>query len=136
MGDPDRPAAPFEKAKGVHVWALRDDLVSPVKHGVVEELEWYFRSKYKRGLVGVATPHLTMKEAAEKFGSGRYRALERLWLQEGYNAIGGIELHTLKEKCHLGRGRVSVHDLRLLAMNIGRTAIDNDDLRASSRDQI
>jgi len=98
----------LEKAKSLHLWALRDDLVSPVKHGVVEELEWYLKSKHGYDLTNVKTPDLTMKEAAEKFGSGRYRALERLWLQEGYNAIGGIGSHTLKEKCQLGRGRVQV----------------------------
>jgi hypothetical protein len=98
----------FAKAKSLHLWAFRDDLVSPVKYGVVDELEWYFRSKHGRDLTNVKTPDLTMKEAAEKFGSGRYRALERLWLQEGYNAIGGIESHTLKDKCQLGRGRVQV----------------------------
>jgi hypothetical protein len=49
-----------------------------------------------RSLTSVKTPDLTMKEVAEKFGSGRYRALERLWLQEGYNAIGGIQSSAIK----------------------------------------
>jgi len=49
-----------------------------------------------------------MEEAEKKFRSGRYRALERLWLQEGWWGISGIDSHTLKDNYQLGRGRVQV----------------------------
>ena len=97
----------FVKARSLYQWAIREVLATPV-HGVVDDLEWYFRSKHGRDLAGVATPDLTMAEAARKFRSARYQSLERLWLQDGHGVLYDLMSHTLKEHWQLGRGRVEV----------------------------
>lgn len=95
------------KARSLYQWAIREELATPLNYHVADELNWYFRSKHGRDLTHVATPDLTMAEAARKFRSARYQALERLWLRDG-GAISGISSHTLKEHWQPGRGKVEV----------------------------
>ena len=123
----------FQKAKSLHIWALRDDLLTPVCHGLVDELDWYFRSKHGRDLTNVTAPDLSMKEAENKFGSARYRALERLWLQEGWWGISGIDSHasrtitnSVEDVCRSWSYRTSTcSSPRLSASRDGAQRVDN-----------
>jgi hypothetical protein len=98
----------FVKARNLYQGAIREELATPLDHRLVDELDWYFRSKHGRDLSNVKAPDLTMSEAARKFRAARYQALERRWLQEGTGALWDISSHTLKEEWRLGRGRVEM----------------------------
>lgn len=98
----------FVRARNLYQWAIREELATPLDHHLVDQLDWYFRSKHGRDLSNVKAPDLTMSEAARKFRAGRYQALERRWLQEGSGALWDISSPTLKEEWRLGRGRVEM----------------------------
>jgi hypothetical protein len=97
----------FVKARQLYQWAVREELATPLDHRLVDELDWYFRSKHGRDLSNVAAPDLTMAEAARKFRAARYQALERRWLQDR-GSLWDISSHTLKEHWQMGRGRVEM----------------------------
>jgi hypothetical protein len=98
----------FVKARSLYQWAIREELATPLDHRLVDELDWYFRSKHGRDLSNVKTPDLTMAEAAKKFRAARYQALERRWLHEGWGALWDISSPTLKEVWRRGHGRVEM----------------------------
>lgn len=98
----------FEKAKNLHIWALRDDLTKQLHPGTAKEFEDYLEAKHNPPAVTINTPPPALAEGAKRFASARFQALERVWLQGGPAALSTLYMDTIKERLRIGRGRVEV----------------------------
>lgn len=98
----------FEKAKNLHIWALRDDLTKQLRPGMAREFENYLEAKHNPPAVTSNTPAPALAEGARRFASARFQALERVWQQGGPAAFSTLYMDTLKERLRDGRGRVEV----------------------------
>jgi hypothetical protein len=102
----------FRKAASLYRWALRDDLATPLQPRVVDELEWYLRTRHGRDVRYITPPQdLTPEQAARKFSTARFRALERTWLHNDYKGLSGAWSPILKDHLERGRGRIEFMDL-------------------------
>jgi hypothetical protein len=96
----------FWKAAALHRFAVRDSYIKPLTPQDVEEFDWFCRAK--RGQTTEPDPYwrLDIAKAARKFGSARFRVLERAWERGGKSALWPFQSDLLLEKLRRGEGRV------------------------------
>jgi hypothetical protein len=99
-----RDALPAYKA------AFREQLASPLRPVVLEELRWFFQAQR----LGSANPDIRLDHAARAFAAPRFRVLYRVWLEHGDPVLdatvspvladavrretGGLECHVLPHR--------------------------------------
>src|SRR5207237_7614507 len=83
----------FWNAVALHKFAIRDTYIKRLTPAEVEEFDWFCR--LRRGLTNERDPYLSLDpaKAARKFGSARFRALERVW-ERGASQVSGASSTT------------------------------------------
>ncbi len=96
----------FWNAVGLHRFAIRDTYISRLTPRDVEEFDWFCRSR--RGQTTERDPYLRLDpaKAARRFGTARFRALERVWERGGKSALWTFQTDFLLEKFRLRRGQI------------------------------
>jgi hypothetical protein len=98
----------FEKAKNLHLWALRDDLTKQLDYRTAEEFRDFLKAKHQCASAPANSTLAPSPADARRFASPRFRALERVWLQGVSSAFSTLYMTTIQEQLRLGRGRVEV----------------------------
>jgi hypothetical protein len=96
----------FWNAVALHRFAIRDTYIKRLTPSDIEEFDWFCR--LRRGQTTEPDPYhrLDLAKATRKFGSARFRALERMWEQDGKSALWGFQSDYLLEKFRLRRGQI------------------------------
>jgi hypothetical protein len=96
----------FWNAVALHRFAIRDTYIKRLTPQDVEEFDWFCR--VRRGQTTEPDPYrrLDLAKAARRFGSARFRALERRWEQEGKSGLWSLQGDYLLEKFRLRRGQI------------------------------
>lgn len=96
----------FWNAVALHRFAIRDTYIKRLTPHEVEEFDWFCRAR--RGQTTDPAPSwgLDLAKASRKFGSARFRALERVWEHDGKWALHSFQTDLLLEKFRLRRGAI------------------------------
>ena len=89
---------------------LREELLMPVRLGVVDELRWYFEQK-SAGACGLVSQSERFRDAVRAFDQPRFNALYRRWLECGPAALVSLSSPLLAEAVARGAGEVETHVL-------------------------
>lgn len=95
--------------------AWRDELASPLRPALVEELRWYFeqRRSLERAPTQLAdADDLRLRRARDAFAAPRYRALYRTWIESGPAALDALRSPVLCDAIARGNGQL---DCQVLA---------------------
>jgi hypothetical protein len=92
-----------------HGEAARQELASPLRPAIVDELQWYFRERQRiierQGLRGSADP-VRFRTLALAFGAPRYRVLFRTWCRLGDGVLNGLASPALADAMARQTGRI------------------------------
>jgi hypothetical protein len=96
----------FWNAVALHRFAIRDTYITRLTPQDAKQFDWFCRAH--RGETTEPDPfgRLDLAKAARKFGSARFRALERAWEQGGESALWKFQTDYLLEKFRLRRGAI------------------------------
>src|SRR5690606_24641636 len=85
--------------------AFHQELASPLRLAVIEELQWCFREQ-RRLLDGeAATDYDRFGRLTSAFSAPRYRRLFRVWLTDGDRALDGLSSGGVAASMVRGTGR-------------------------------
>ena len=87
--------------------AFREQVGTPLRRPVIEELTWFFRTRRAGGRQSDAR----FEKARHAFASPRFRALYRTWLERGDVVLEATISPTLPEALARRRGRLECHVL-------------------------
>jgi len=87
--------------------AFYEQLASPLRPSVVEELRWYFSSRQHRR----TEVNERLQNASRAFNAPRFQALYRSWKERGDSVIEATLSATLSEAIARGIGRLECHVL-------------------------
>jgi hypothetical protein len=99
----------LQPCAGAYVAAGRQELATPLRPSTADDLRWYFeqRQRMKTATLGlVGDDAARFAQAAQAFGSPRYRVLYRSWLREGAKALNALASPVLADAVSRGRGRI------------------------------
>jgi hypothetical protein len=96
----------FWNAVALHSFAIRDMYIKRLTPAEVEQFDWFCR--LRRGLTNEPDPYRSLNptEAARTFGAARFRALERVWEQNGKSGLWSFQHDFLIDKFRLRRGAI------------------------------
>jgi hypothetical protein len=96
----------FWNARALYGFAIRDTYIKRLTPAEVEQFDWFCR--LRRGLTDEPDPYLSLDraKATQKFGSARFRALERVWEREGKSGLRSFQCDFLIDKLRLRRGAI------------------------------
>jgi hypothetical protein len=97
---------PFARAMRQFGHAAREELATPIPLSSVDELQWYFRERHRRDQEGSDTPDERFRTAVSMFRAPRFRALYRLWQEQGDPVLLAAVSHTLRDALARHEGRV------------------------------
>jgi hypothetical protein len=94
-------------AAAVYEHAAREELASPLRPSVVDEVSWYFEVK-RHGASPPATSAEVARyeQAASAFSAPRFRALYRAWLRTGRRALHAATSPVLADALNRGTGGI------------------------------
>jgi hypothetical protein len=96
-------------AVDVHLTAAREELASPLRPAIVDELQWYFRERQRiidrQGLGGSVDP-VRFATLTRAFGSPRYRVLFRTWSRLGDDVLSGLASPALADAMARQTGQI------------------------------
>ena len=98
--------APFAQAIRVFGHAARETLATPLEPGTAEGLQWFFRERQRRQESPLQPPDDRFRSATVAYRAPRFRALFRMWQQEGDAAILAAQSFVLRDALQGGEGRV------------------------------
>jgi len=87
--------------------AFEEQLASPLRPIVLDELRWYFRARH----AGPSAADERFHHAVRAFGAPRFGALYRTWLERGEPVLDATLSPTLREVIDRGAGSVDWHVL-------------------------
>lgn len=101
----------FKKAIALYRYAVRDELATPLKPSLVDELESVFRCR--AGTAGATQPadDFDLITAKRKFAAARFRARYRMWQVDPSMALWGVRSSVLRDKLARGEGRIEFMEL-------------------------
>src|SRR5688572_6990037 len=88
---------PFATAIPRFGQAARDELATPFRLSIAEELEWYFHERQRRMRAPDATDEDRFRRARSAFQEPRFRVLYRAWLKQGDSVIWATTSHVLRD---------------------------------------
>jgi hypothetical protein len=90
-----RLVVPYHKADAIPVYqaAFREQVGSPLRPAVVEDLRWYFQARRSPP----TGPHERFDQAARAFGAPRFQALYRAWRDGGESVLDATLSPTLAD---------------------------------------
>ena len=94
-----------------HRAAVNQELLSPLRLSVVEELRWFFEASNRMQHVALADSERFLR-AKRAFSTPAYRALYGRWLEQGEKALTAVSSSTLADAVTRGAGEV---ECRVLA---------------------
>lgn len=95
----------FLKAAALYQQAVRDEFMTPLRPGDVDDLVCLFRRR-QGAATKVPIPPSEVAELMQRYGRARLRTLRRTWAQDGDQALWSALSPTLRDHLHTGRGRV------------------------------
>ena len=98
--------APFADAIRVFGHAARETLAAPLEPATAEGLQWFFRERQRRQESPLQAPDDRFRSAAVAYRAPRFRALFRMWQQEGDAAVWAAQSVVLRDALQRGEGRV------------------------------
>ena len=104
-----RLLVPCHKADAIPIYqaAFREQVGSPLRPAVLEDLRWYFHARRSppRG------PHERFDQAVRAFGAPRFQALYRAWLEGGEPVLDATLSPTLADAVARQTGQLECHVL-------------------------
>ena len=104
-----RLLVPCHKADAIPIYqaAFREQVGSPLRPAVLEDLRWYFHARRTapRG------PHERFDQAVRAFGAPRFQALYRAWLEGGEPVLDATLSSTLADAVARQTGKLECHVL-------------------------
>jgi hypothetical protein len=97
---------PFTKAIRIFGHAAREELATPIAPETADGLESFFRERHQRQQGPSQLPNERFRSASLAYRAPRFRALFRMWQQEGNPAIWAAQSCVLKDALERGDGRV------------------------------
>jgi hypothetical protein len=101
--------AHLAEARDLYLAAARQELASPLRPAVVDELRWYF---HERRRLSEANPGVASSDPrryarlARAFGAPRFRVLYRTWRHVGESALDALWSRTLCDAVERQTGRI------------------------------
>jgi hypothetical protein len=104
-----RLLVPCHKADAIPVYqaAFREQVASPLRPAVVEDLRWYFRARRSPP----TDTHERFDQAMRAFGAPRFQALYRAWRDRGEPVLDATLSPTLADAVARKTGRLECHVL-------------------------
>lgn len=104
-----RLLVPLHKRTAFSVYeaAFHEQLASPLRPSVVEDLRWYFHARRRRP----ADAEERFDQAVRAFGAPRFQALYRAWVERGDSVLEATQSGTLADAIARGTGRLECHVL-------------------------
>jgi hypothetical protein len=93
------------RAGSLYLRACREELASPLRPAVADELRWYFRES----AAATSSDPERFRRAVRAFGAPRYRSLYRSWQRHGDRVIDGSTSTLLVDAVARGQGRIEEH---------------------------
>ena len=87
--------------------AFREQLASPLRPVVLDELRWFFHAR-RRGSV---SPDMRLDHATRAFAAPRFRVLYRVWLEHGDPVLDATVSPVLADAVRRGTGGLECHVL-------------------------
>jgi hypothetical protein len=95
----------LQDARDTYLSALRQELTTPLRPAVADELRWYFAQRDTRS-DQVEVDHARLARARQAFGSPRFRALYRLWRTDGRRIVDATVSPVLADAMRRGTGQI------------------------------
>lgn len=95
--------------QSAYVAAFHQELASPLRLSVIEELQWFFGERRRMaGVIAAADSREPDRFAriSRAFGHPRYRRLYRAWEADGDRALDGLSSGALADAIARGSGRI------------------------------
>src|SRR5688500_18629888 len=86
--------------------AARDELATPLRLGLAEELGWYFHERQRHEEAPGASDEDRFRRARAAFNAPRYRVLYRAWQKHGDSVVWATTSHVLRDALERKEGRV------------------------------
>lgn len=86
--------------------AARDELATPLRLGMAEELEWYFHERERRQQAPDVPMDDRFTRSRAAFSAPRFRVLYRAWQKQGDGVIWATKSHVLLDALERQEGRV------------------------------
>ena len=100
----------LSRSESVYCGVFREELLMPLRLGVVDELRWFFEQRQVVGADASAQSD-RFRAAARAFDQPRFNALYRRWLELGPAALGSLSSPVLAEAIARGTGGVETYVL-------------------------
>lgn len=97
--------------EGVYLNAVQEELLMPLRLGVVEELKWFFEQKAVVAAGQEVADSERFSAAFRAFEGPRFTALYRRWLEQGSKAFDALSSPALADAVARGRGEVETYVL-------------------------
>ncbi len=91
--------------------AARDELATPLRLNMAQELEWYFHERQRHEQAPDAADEDRFRRARAAFGAPRYRVLYRAWQKHGDSVVWATTSHVLRDALERKEGRVELIQL-------------------------
>ncbi len=104
-----RLLVPCHKADAIPIYqaAFREQVGSPLRPAVLEDLRWYFHARR----TPPHGPHERFDQAMRAFGAPRFQALYRAWLEGGEPVLDATLSSTLADAVARQTGKLECHVL-------------------------
>jgi hypothetical protein len=86
--------------------AARDELATPLRLSMAQELEWYFNERQRHDQAPTVAEEDRFRRARAAFSAPRYRVLYRAWQRHGDSVVWATTSHVLRDALERKEGRV------------------------------
>jgi hypothetical protein len=93
--------------------ACRQELGSPLRPGLVEELQWYFDTTLRPSAAAHTIDRARLQRACRAFRGPRFRELRRAYATHGRRALDAVQSPVLADALSRGTARVSCEALTM-----------------------
>ena len=101
----------FTPCERRYLAAFREELLTPIRPSIVDDLQWFFEQKDRGAEGGVAVSKERFRDAQRAFAGPRFSALYRRWLEVGPVALAALSSPALADSVRRGSGEVETYVL-------------------------
>ena len=99
------------RCEALYLNVVREELLTPMRLGTVDELKWFFEEKSRPTVAGTPCDADRYLSAARAFCGPRFESLYRRWQDRGDAALAALSSPTLADAITRGKGEVETHVL-------------------------
>ena len=99
------------RCQGPYLAAFREELLTPIRPGLVDELHWFFEQRRHTGEDAEVSQTERFRTAQSAFDGPRFSALYRRWLELGPVALAALSSPALADAVRRGTGEVETYVL-------------------------